>query len=105
MYQSLIFSFVGAGVLRHEPGSLSAPLYTQYREGLADTLVDGMRRNIEFRGDLFRVEMLIDKAEAIELPRTQPRNALGYISRCVADRPRARPARFVRIVQGKTHPA
>ena len=50
MYQSLIW----APVLGDDARGLGPPFDAEGLESLADALVDGMRRNIELAGDLFR---------------------------------------------------
>lgn len=63
MYQSLIWS----AVLRDHPCGLAAPLNLEDRQGLANTLVDCVRRDLQPGGDLFRTQVLINKAQTVEL--------------------------------------
>jgi hypothetical protein len=49
MYQSLIWS----AVLADDARRLRAPLDAKDSKGLADSLVDGMRGNLELGGDFF----------------------------------------------------
>jgi len=65
MYQSLIW----AAEFRHYAGGLAAALDAEDMEGVADALVDSVGRNVELGGDLFGIQMLIDKPKAVELPR------------------------------------
>jgi hypothetical protein len=73
MYQSLIW-VVHLG--DHARG-LRTALDAKDMERSADALVDRMRRNAELDGDLFRGKMLVDEQEGIQLPRAQPRDAIG----------------------------
>jgi hypothetical protein len=63
MYQSLIWlSVAGNG-----SSSLRAPFDAEYLEGLPDSLVHGVRGDVELGCDFLRVQVLVDKEEAIEL--------------------------------------
>jgi hypothetical protein len=73
MYQALIWS----RILGDDARRLSAPLDAEYLQGLANPLVDRVRRDAELGGDLLRIEMLVDEAQAIELAGRQARDALG----------------------------
>jgi hypothetical protein len=73
MYQTLIWSAVAGD----DAGGLGSALDSQNLESAADALVDGMRGDFELRRDLFRIQMLVDKPQAIELAGAQPRNAAG----------------------------
>jgi hypothetical protein len=66
MYQSLIWLFVAGD----SAGSLRTALDAEDLKGLADALVDSMRRNVELGRDFLGVQMLVDKKQAIELTRT-----------------------------------
>ena len=66
MYQSLIW----LGVLRDDARRLGSALDTQGLKRAADSLVDGVRRDIELSRNLFRGQVLVDEAEAFELART-----------------------------------
>jgi len=57
MYQTLMW----AAVLRNDARGLSAPFHSEDLEGLADALIDRVRRNVELRRDFLGGEMLIDK--------------------------------------------
>jgi len=48
MYQTLIWALVS----RHDAGGLGATLDTEDLKGLADTLVDGVRRNLKLGRNL-----------------------------------------------------
>src|SRR3954447_1042449 len=91
MYQSLIWT----AVLRDDARGLGAPLHTKRRERLANSLVDGMRRNSELRRDLFRREELVDKTQAIELAGRQPRDPHSH---------QVRLSRAFRSIGGLRHP-
>src|SRR5687767_6553403 len=71
MYQTLIWPAVPG----NEAGGLGPPLDAEDVERAADALVDGVRRDVELSGDLFRGQMLVDQPQAVELARAQPRNA------------------------------
>jgi hypothetical protein len=75
MYQTLIWF----GVLRDDARGLGTPLYSQDLQRLADALVDRVRRNAELCGNLLGAEVVIDKAQAVELTARQPRDARGHI--------------------------
>jgi hypothetical protein len=64
MYQSLIWPTVHGNETRR----LGTALDAKDLQRLADALIDGMRRNIELARDFLGRKMLIDKAQAIELP-------------------------------------
>jgi hypothetical protein len=70
MYQPLIWSVH----LRDEAGRLAAALDSEKVQSAADALVDGVRGNTEFDGNLLGREMLVDEQEAIELRLAQPRH-------------------------------
>src|SRR6476659_7818060 len=76
MYQSLIW----LSVLDHEARRLGAALDTEDLQRLADPLVDCVRRNAELDRDLFRVAMLVDEQETVELTRRQASDALGDLT-------------------------
>jgi hypothetical protein len=98
MYQSLIWS----AVPRDEAGRLAAPLDAQDVQCLADALVDGVMRDIELGGDFLGGQMLVDELQALELTRTQPRDAFSH----PMIRGRAYRLRHdVRILQCNPHPA
>jgi hypothetical protein len=73
MYQSLIWP----AVLRDEPRRLLARVDSEGVKRLANSLVDGVRGNAELGGDLLRAEVLVDKAQAVELAGAQASDALG----------------------------
>ena len=75
MYQTLI----RAAVLSDEPGGLGAAFDTKGLQRVADTLVDGMRRNVEFDRNFLRREVLVDEPQAIELTGGQASDALGHL--------------------------
>jgi hypothetical protein len=75
MYQPLIWPLA----LGNEASGLCAPLYAKDLQGLADTLVDGVRRNPELGSNLFGVEVLVDEQQAVELAGGQPRHALRNV--------------------------
>jgi hypothetical protein len=72
MYQTLIWPTV----LRYEARGLGAPFNAEDLKRLADALIDRVRRDFQFRGNLFRRQMLVDEAQAIELARAQPLDPL-----------------------------
>jgi hypothetical protein len=87
MYQTLIWS----AVLRDKPSRLRPPLDPEDVQRLANPLVDGVRRDIEFARNFLRREMLVDETQAIELTRSKPGNPL--------------PDRFLRGMQVLVHAA
>jgi hypothetical protein len=74
MYQPLIWVLS----LRDDAGRLGTALDSKGCDGLANSLIDGVGRDPELGGNLFRAEMLIDQTQAIELAGTQPRYPLGH---------------------------
>jgi hypothetical protein len=76
MYQTLMWARVEAEsarrVARDHAGGLSAPLDAEDVQGAANALVDGMRGNVELGGDFLGRKMLLNQAQAIELPGRQP---------------------------------
>jgi hypothetical protein len=63
MYQTLIWP----AVLGDEAGCLRAALDAERVKRLADALVDRVGGDVELAGDLFRRQVLVDEAQAIEL--------------------------------------
>jgi len=63
MYQSLIWVFVASD----DPCRLRSSFNAKDLQCLADALVDCVRRNIEFRRDFLRIQMLVDEEEAVKL--------------------------------------
>ena len=76
MYQTLIWSAVAGD----DAGGLGPALDSQDVESAADTLVDGVRGDLELGGDFLGRQMLVDQAQAIELAGAQPRNTAGDLS-------------------------
>ena len=74
MYQPLIW----AAVPRDDARGLGAALDAEDLEGLANALIDRVRGNPQLCGNLFRGKMLVDKAEAVELPGGEPRDTLSH---------------------------
>jgi hypothetical protein len=74
MYQSLIW----AAVLRHDARGLGTALDAEDLQCLANALIDRVRGDQQLSGNLFRGQMLVDKAQAIELPSRQARHALSH---------------------------
>ena len=74
MYQSLIWP----AVPRHDARRLGAAFDAEDLEGLADPLINGVRGNRQLRRNLFRREVLVDKAQAVELAGGQARYTLGH---------------------------
>ncbi|MEO7751346.1 MAG: hypothetical protein ABIS09_08505, partial [Sphingomicrobium sp.] len=68
MYQLLIWP----GVLVNDARRLRAAFDAEHVKRLADTLVDGMRRNSKLGRNLLGQEVLVDEPKAIELSRRQP---------------------------------
>jgi hypothetical protein len=102
MYQSLIWS----AVLRNQPRSLRAALDAKDLKGLADTLVDGVRRDLELCRDFFRAEMLVDEAQAVELTATELGDSRRQLRRTIIVLgPTSFLVRAVHIVQSYSHPA
>jgi hypothetical protein len=99
MYQSLIWS----AVLRDNPRRLCPAGDAEDREGLADSLVDRVRRDSELGGDFLGIQMLVDEAEAVELALGQVPDPFGErIVKRALRRPSAlRP--IVRFFQGSPH--
>jgi hypothetical protein len=101
MYQSLIW----AAVLRDQPSRLIAPGNAKGCKGLANALVDGVRRDLELSRDLFGRQELVDQSQAVDLAGGQLGDALGrYVSRVRIEAATTRVMRSVRFVQGNTHP-
>lgn len=73
MYQSLIWVMH----LRDHACGLGAALDAKDMERAADALVDRMRGNAEFNGDLLRGKMLVDEQKGIQLSGAQPRDKIG----------------------------
>jgi hypothetical protein len=73
MYQTLIWPAVPGDDARR----LGASFDAEDVKRLANPLVDGVRGNAELGGDLFRIEMLIDEAQAVELTGGEPGNPLS----------------------------
>ena len=63
MYQTLIWAFVASD----DPRGMRAALDAEDRESLADSLIDGVRRNLELGRDLLGGQELVDELEAVEL--------------------------------------
>jgi hypothetical protein len=102
MYQTLIWP----SVLGHDARRLGAALDAEDLEGLADALVDGVRRNVQLGGDFLGREMLVHEAQAVELTRRQPGHTLRHgivVRRALMSIGRVRQTR--RLLQSKTHPA
>jgi hypothetical protein len=74
MYQPLIW----AAVLRDDARCLRSPLDAEDCKRLPDPLVDRVGRNSELGRDFLGAEMLVDEAEAIELPVSQTCNAISH---------------------------
>jgi hypothetical protein len=72
MYQPLIF----ARVLSDDARCLRATFDSEGLERLADSLVDGVRRDPQLGRDFLRREVLVDQPQAVELALGQPSNAL-----------------------------
>jgi hypothetical protein len=102
MYQSLIWVLV----LGDDARRLGASLDAENRQGLANSLIDGVRRYVEFARDFLRTEVLVDEQQTIELTGTEPGDTLGHqIARTRIIGLARRVMRSVRIVQDNTHPA
>jgi hypothetical protein len=71
MYQTLIW----AAVLGDEARRLGASFDAEDVEGDADSLVDGVRRDVQLGGDFLGGQMLVDEPQAIELAGAQLRDA------------------------------
>ena len=105
MYQPLIWSAVNG----YQASRLRPTLYAQDLKRAANALVDRMWRDSEFARNLFGRKMLVDEAQAIELPRAQPRDApLNLVSvPLVADCPIGHalsPLRDYPVGNGCAHP-
>ena len=74
MYQSLIWPLVAGD----DPRSLRAALYSKDSEGLPNSLIDCVRRDMKLGRDFLGAEVLIDKAQAIELTGRQACDALRH---------------------------
>ncbi|WP_309662017.1 hypothetical protein [Sphingomonas sp.] len=74
MYQPLIW----AAVAGDEASGLAAALDAQNMKRSPDALVDGMRGDMEFVGDLLGRQMLVDQEEAIKLASAQSRHAARH---------------------------
>lgn len=73
MYQTLIWF----GVLSYHACRLRPALDAKDLQRLTDTLIDGMGRDAELRGNLLGTQMLVDEAQAVELTARQARDARG----------------------------
>jgi hypothetical protein len=73
MYQALIWP---RGVPGDHASCLRPAFHPQDLKRLADSLIDGVRRDFQLAGDFLGGKMLVDEAEAIQLARTQPANPL-----------------------------
>ena len=65
-------------MLGDEPGGLAPPLDAEDSQCLADALVDGVRRNMEFGGDFLGAQVPIDEPQAIELAGGEAGDARGH---------------------------
>jgi hypothetical protein len=102
MYQSLIWAFD----LSNHPGRLGTAFDTEDGERLPYSLVDRVGRDFQLRCNLFRVEMLVDEEEAVQLALGKLGDARGHQVRCA--RVTSIMGRFalpVRVIQSSTHPA
>ena len=70
MYQSLIWPLVAGD----DACGLGPPLDAKDRQGLADPLVDGVRRNLELGGNFLGRQELVDEQQAVQLAGSQARN-------------------------------
>jgi hypothetical protein len=75
MYQSLIWALVASD----DAGGLCAPFNTQDCERLADPLVHGVGRNLEFGSDFLGGKELVDEPQAIKLAGRQSRDARRHL--------------------------
>jgi hypothetical protein len=106
MYQSLIWLSGDKGVLGDEPGGLAPPLDAEDSQGLADALVDGVRRNVELGGDFLGAHVAVDEPQAIELAWSEAADALDHqVLRVRAVGNTRRIVRSVRIIHCNIHPA
>jgi hypothetical protein len=100
MYQSLIWS----AVLGDDARRLRSALDSEDLQRLANALVDGVRRDAELGSDLLGIEVLVDEAEAVELPGAQPRHPLrDRIVRRITKSPTIIVRQAVSIFQGNPH--
>jgi hypothetical protein len=74
MYQSLIWPFVPGDDTRR----LRSPLDAKRGERLANALIDGVRRDVQFGRDFLGAEVLIDEEKAVELALGKSGDALGH---------------------------
>jgi hypothetical protein len=72
MYQTLIWP----AVPRHDASGLGAALNTENGKRLTDALVDRVRRNSKLARNFLGRQMLVDKAQAVELSGRQPSDSL-----------------------------
>jgi hypothetical protein len=78
MYQSLIW----AAVLGDDARGLGASFDAKDSKGLANALVDRVRRDVKLGCDFLGGQKLVDEAKAVELAGRKPRDALGnYVRR------------------------
>lgn len=75
MYQTLI----SLGVLGDDPRGLRPPLDAEDLQRLSNALVDGVWGDSQLCRDLLRAEVLVDQAQAFELPARQARDARGDV--------------------------
>jgi hypothetical protein len=101
MYQSLIW----ARVVRNDPRCLGAALDPKGVKRLADALIHGVRGDLQLRRDLFRRQVLVNEAQAVELPCAQPCDARYHLAvrRAVGPVSRVRHARDL-LLQNTRHP-
>jgi hypothetical protein len=100
MYQTLIWP----AELRDDARGLGAAVNTEDMKRLSNPLVDGVRRYPELCGDFLGTQMLIDKAQAIELARREPSNAIRHPFVCfLSRRPPSRVRQAVSIPQINPH--
>ena len=75
MYQSLIW----AAVASDDAGRMGPAFDAEGRKGLADALIDGVRRNLELGRNLLGRQELIDQQQAVELSAAQARDPLRHL--------------------------
>jgi hypothetical protein len=78
MYQPLIW--LGEATLGgNQARGLRSTLHAKDLQGLANALIDGVRRNAEMAGNLLRREMLVHKLQAFPLSGGKTCDALGSV--------------------------
>ena len=79
MYQSLICRVGGFDGRRDQAGRFPAPLDAKLLQRASNTLVDGVRTDVQTDRDLLAAQMLVDQQQAFELAGAEARDRGGGI--------------------------